>query len=366
MPGRRLFVIFLSYLLFSGSFHVYAQKADSAIKKHPVLVLPVVARSIETGWSFGAAAALTFHLRSPGDTLTRTSNLQALGLYTVQKQMVLAVNGTIYFPGEKFILTQQLSYSYFPDKFWGLGKNTPESNKEPYKYRQFYIYLHPQRKLGQNIFLGVRYEYQRVWSVQYEPGGLFDREDIQGRKGYHVSGAGVSFTYDSRNNAFAPDRGSMFQFYFNRFDHLFGSNYQYTNFVIDLRKFISIYKRQVLAMQVYGFFNTGDVPLRSLASFGGANSMRGYYDGRYRDKNLAVFQTEYRFPLFWRLGAVVFGGIGNVSSHFEDSDFNYLKYSYGGGLRIALNKAERLNLRLDYGIGRGSNNGFYFQLGEAF
>jgi outer membrane protein assembly factor BamA len=366
VPGSRLFVIFLSYLLFFDLFHIYAQKTDSAVKKHPLLILPVVARSIETGWSFGAAASFTFHLRSPGDTLTRTSNLQALGLYTLQKQMVLAINGTIYFPGEKFILTQQLSYSYFPDKFWGLGKNTPESNQEPYKYRQFYIYLHPQRQLSHNIFMGLRYEYQRVWSVQYQPNGLFDRENIKGRKGYHVSGLGMSFTYDSRNNAFAPDRGSMFQFYFNRFDRIFGSNYEYTNFVIDLRKFIRTYKQQVLALQAYGLFNAGEVPLRSLASFGGANSMRGYYDGRYRDNNLAVFQAEYRLPLFWRLGAVAFGGIGNVSNHFNDSGFQYLKYSYGAGLRIALNKAERLNLRLDYGIGRGSNNGFYFQLGEAF
>ena len=39
---------------------------------------------------------------------------------------------------------------------------------------------------------------------------------------------------------------------------------------------------------------------------------------------------------------------------------------YGGGLRIALNQTERLNLRLDYGIGAGKSNGFYLQLGEAF
>ncbi len=292
--------------------------------------------------------------------------MQALALYSVKKQFIVAINGSVYFPGEKYILNQQISYSYYPDKFWGLGKLAPDSSGEPYTFRQFYIYLHPQRQLGNKLFLGLLYEFQKVWDVQYIPGGLFDKENIKGRYGYKVSGLGMSITYDTRNNAFAPDRGGMLQFYFDHFDNLLGSAYQYTNYVIDMKRFLRLYKQQVLALQAYGFFNSGSVPLRSLASFGGANSMRGYYDGRYRDNNQFVFQAEYRVPLFWRLGCVGFVGLGNVSDKLSDLGFDYIKYSYGGGLRIALSKAERLNLRLDYGIGKGKSSGFYFQLGEAF
>jgi outer membrane protein assembly factor BamA len=98
---------------------------------------------------------------------------------------------------------------------------------------------------------------------------------------------------------------------------------------------------------------------------GGANIMRGYYAGRFRDKNQGVFQAEYRVPVAGRIGVVGFAGIGNVGPAFKDIDFQYLKYSYGGGVRIALNKVEKLNLRLDYGLGEHSK-GFYLQLGEAF
>jgi hypothetical protein len=45
---------------------------------------------------------------------------------------------------------------------------------------------------------------------------------------------------------------------------------------------------------------------------------------------------------------------------------NDFKYSFGGGLRIALNKSERLNLRIDYGSTKDGTNGLYFQIGEAF
>lgn len=337
----------------------------SPAKIRHVLILPIIAKSIETGWSFGLANSSTFHFRLL-DTTTRTSNVQALALYTTRGQLVTAINGSIYFPGEKFILNEQLSYSSFPDKFWGLGKVAPDSNEEAYKFKQYYIYLHPQRQLSKSLFLGLMYQYQRVFDTQYDSGGLFDKENVAGRNGYHASGLGLSITYDNRNNAFSPDHGMMMQFYIDYFGSVFGSDYQYTNFVLDLRRFIRVHGEQVLALQAYGYFDAGTVPLRSLASLGGASSMRGYYAGRYRDKNEAVLQAEYRIPLFGRFGAVAFGDIGNVGPELKDLNFQYLKYSYGGGARIALNKAERLNLRLDYGLNAKGSGGFYLQLGEAF
>ncbi len=351
-------------ILLSCCLVTNAQK-DTSAQAHNTLILPLIARSIETNWSFGVVGSFTFRAKSRY-IHTRTSNMQALVLYTLRHQFVAAINGAIYFPGEKFILNNQLSYSYFPDDFWGLGKIAPDSNKEHYSYKQYYVYLHPQYLLGNNIFLGLLYEYQRLLDVEYPAGGLFDKENVVGRDGYHISGLGLSITYDTRDNAFSPDKGVLMQFYFNHFDHVFASDYDYTNFVLDFRKFIKVFRRHVVALQAYVFLNAGEVPLRSLASIGGANSMRGYYEGRYRDKNKADFQAEYRMPLFWRIGAVAFGDFGNVGSRLDQLNFQYLKYSYGGGLRVALNTSEKLNLRLDYGVGTSSSHGFYLQLGEAF
>jgi outer membrane protein assembly factor BamA len=353
--------LLISLLFFAFSFQcAFAQKDSSGF-----VIFPVLARSIETGWSIGAASSVTFHFKDK-EHAARTSNIQGISIYSSHRQFIAAINGSIYFPSEKFIINQQLSYSYFPDKFWGLGKNAPDSNEENYSYHQYYIYLHPQLLLSKNLFLGIVYEYQNVADVKYDSGKLFDKENILGRMGYHASGLGLSVTYDTRNNAFSPDHGALLQFYFNHFAPAFASDYTYTNFVVDIRKFISLYGQQVLAFQAYGFFNVGEVPLRSLASLGGANEMRGYYAGRFRDKNMYVLQSEYRTPLFWRLGAVAFGDVGNVADNLSGINFKDVKYSAGLGLRFALNKAEKLNLRIDYGIGSDRNNGFYVQLGEAF
>ena len=330
-----------------------------------VLVLPIIASSIETGWSFGGAGAATFRVKGR-DTLSRTSNVEGVALYTTEHQFVAALNGSIYYPGERFIFNEQLSYSSFPDKWWGVGKYAPDSGEESYKFHQYFVFLHPQLRVGNNLFLGVVYQYQRVFDVDYVSGGLFDKQNVVGRNGYHISGVGLSVTYDTRNNAFAPDKGMMLQFYFDKFAPAFGSTYTTTSYVLDLRRFIRVYQDQVLALQLVGNFNVGEVPLRSLAYLGGANTMRGYYAGRYRDKNAGILQAEYRVPLFWRLGAVGFADMGNVGDEITGVNLHHFKYSYGGGLRVALNRAEKLNLRLDYGLAKGGSNGFYLQLGEAF
>ncbi|QJW92262.1 BamA/TamA family outer membrane protein [Spirosoma taeanense] len=341
--------------------------SSTPVRTRNTLILPIIARSIETDWSLGLAGSFTFRF-DRADTVTRTSNNQALVLYSLRRQFIAAVNGTTYLPGERYILNHQLSFSYFPDKFWGLGKDSPEQNEEAYTFRQYYLYLHLQRRLQDRFFAGLIYEFQRVLDVDYQPGGLLDQLDVPGRDPYQVSGTGLSLTYDSRNNAFAPDRGGFLQIYVSHFTPLVGSDFRYTNYVVDFRRFIRVYRQQILAIQAYGFFNSGEVPLRSLASLGGSNSMRGFYDGRYRSKNQVVAQVEYRVPLFWRIGAVGFMGVGNVGNYVRELNLRQLKYSYGGGIRVALNRRERINLRIDYGWGRGqgTSNGLYFQLGEAF
>ncbi len=359
-----LFYGLMTFFLTVNTNHLSAQKDSS--KKHHLLLFPVIAKSIETGWEFGGAGSFTFHVNK-SDTITRTSSIQAVAIYSTKKQFVSAINGTQYFNNEKFILTEQISFSSFPDKFWGLGNRTPNSAEEPYQFKQFYVYAHLMRKIAPRLFIGGIYEFQTVWDIHYENGGLFDKENIPGKDGYKVSGLGASITYDSRNDAFAPNQGIFAQFFFNHFNPILGSDFKYTNFVFDLRKFIRLNKRQVLALQLYSFNNSGaDIPIRSLASLGGASQMRGYYSGRYRDHQLIVSQAEYRIDIKKRFGIVAFGGLGNVNDQFSHASFENIKYSYGAGCRFALNKSEKLNIRLDYGMGNGVNKGFYLQIGEAF
>jgi hypothetical protein len=93
--------------------------------------------------------------------------------------------------------------------------------------------------------------------------------------------------------------------------------------------------------------------------------MRGYYQGRYRDRIFATAQAEYRLTLSRRLGVVTFAGVGDVGSTLASLTMRSLKVSAGLGLRFALNPDEHLNVRMDWGFGRGTD-GLYFSIREAF
>lgn len=93
--------------------------------------------------------------------------------------------------------------------------------------------------------------------------------------------------------------------------------------------------------------------------------MRGYHEGRYMDKQYLAAQAEYRAPLFWRIGTVAFAGLGEVAPSLDAFEINRIKPSYGLGMRVVINKAERVNIRLDYGWGKDTS-GFYLEITEAF
>ena len=96
---------------------------------------------------------------------------------------------------------------------------------------------------------------------------------------------------------------------------------------------------------------------------GGQYRLRGYYRGRYMDNNLASFQVELRQKLFWRVGVAVFGGLGSVFPSFKEWRADQLLFTAGLGLRFEFK--HNVNLRVDYGFGRGTS-GFVLSLGESF
>ena len=341
------------------------KKKETKAKRYALF--PVVVKSPEYLW--GAGAAGTYYFKLGHDTTVRSSNIKAVSFYTLRKQLVVGTETTVYFPSEAYILHINASYSHFPDRFWGIGNTTPSSNQESYAITQFSTTPQLSRVLFSDFYLGVGYDFQNVFDFDYNSQGgesLFDQENVPGRKGGRISGPQLLLTYDSRNNAFSPSGGFYVQYLIDHYNSALGSNFTFTVQSIDMRKFFALKKDRVIAMQLNIITNHGNVPVRSLASMGSSSYMRGYYDGRYADKNLIAYQTEYRTPVYKRFGIVVFAGVGRVGDTFDDLwSISHLKPSLGFGLRYSLSPKEKLNLRLDAGWGKQSQ-GTYINLGEAF
>ncbi|NOT73341.1 MAG: BamA/TamA family outer membrane protein [Cyclobacteriaceae bacterium] len=342
-------------------------KTDEVVYKNKLLVFPLVALSTETNWVFGVANAYIFKTSKKDPTL-RTSTMPSGFLYTLNKQILIAIGANIFLPKEKYIIRFENSFSKFPDKFWGIGNNTPESAKESYTFTQFYINPQLNRKVTRNFFLGVGMDYQDVFDIQYDSLGNFARQEVVGiykRENYHVLGYAFLLTHDSRNHTYTPNKGSLLRIKLSNFNQHVGSDYNFQGIDIDFRKFIDLKRKRVLAVQGFGVFTFGDVPYRNLAVLGGNSIMRGYYGGRYRDKKFVGTQVEYRFPVYKRFSAVTFGSMGQVASEIPEINFSQFKYAVGAGIRFSVLPRENLNLRFDLAHGDNSLN-YYIVLAESF
>jgi outer membrane protein assembly factor BamA len=246
-----------------------------------------------------------------------------------------------------------------------LGNNSPEALKTNYTIRQ--LFINPQLivNLYRKFFIGLSFEWQSISDFSYIPNDVFDAQNITGRTGGVTTGAGLLLTYDSRNNAYSPTRGSFFEINVTDFEKDIGSDYNFLTGSFDVRKFFSLHGSTVLACQSLVRFNKGDVPIRYLSMLGGTEMMRGYYKGRYTDRNLFALQTEIRQYLFWRIGVAAFASAGEVAGRLNDFKLNDFHYAYGGGLRIMMHEKEKLNLRVDFGFGKESH-GIYVIMKEAF
>ncbi|MBS1543139.1 MAG: BamA/TamA family outer membrane protein [Bacteroidetes bacterium] len=364
----RLLSIPLLLICVSGTFaQVEPGTLTPSAKKQKRLVLfPVLVKSPEYLW--GAGVAGTYFFRLWQDSTTRTSNIKNVTFYTLRNQLVFASDGTIYFPHEKFILHILASFSHFPDRFWGIGNETPSSNMESYSISQYNFYPRLLRRVFSDFYLGVTYEFQNVYDFTYNQDGtsLFDTQNVIGRYGGKISGAGFLLTWDSRNNAFSSSKGLYVQYYSGFYRDTFGSDFNFTIRNLDIRKYFSLTRRTVLAFQLNLVNTTSGTPVRDLASIGSSSYMRGYYDGRYADHTMVALQTELRIPIYGRWGMTTFAGIGRVGSSLENAlQFVNLKPSIGLGVRYALRPREKLNLRVDAGFGKDSQ-GTYINIGEAF
>ena len=362
----------MSFMTFDADAQINLEKKDSINKlgkRRKLFAFPAAIYSPETTLAFGGAA--NFYFKIGHDTTVRTSYIQGLGLYTLRQQTVLGLESAIFFHNERFILKTKGSASYFPDRFWGLGNDSQESNMEHYTVGQFYFFPQLLRKTYKNLFLGLAYEIQNVFTFEYGTGkppgtSIFDTQNVTGRYGSLVSGIGLVALWDGRDNTFSPSKGLYFSYYINNYSEALGSEFNFVFHSVDIRKYYTIAKNQVLAFQFILNANVGNVPVRSMSNIGSNTIMRGYYEGRYTDNNFMGAQVEDRFPLKGRFGMVVFAAAGRVGANSSDLFNLYgLKPSIGTGLRYAIDKKEKLNLRLDVGFGYHSS-GVYFNITEAF
>ena len=254
--------------------------------------------------------------------------------------------------------------------FYGIGNEAGERDiAAPIKQTGAAVIVRALRLVADHFYAGVGYRYLdsdvalRV-SIPNAP----DLEEIL-RAGTTIvsSGPTLDFAYDTRDLITNPHTGSLIKFDALFADAaVFGSDNSYTHATFKASHYWPVRKTDTLAGQ-FVLCRAGDnAPFFDLCLFGPQNDLRGYTAGRFQDNAMFATQLEYRAELKERWGGVVFAGVGQVASTFDDMNSENLLPSAGFGIRWMAAPKNKVNVRADVAWGRYENALFYLSVGEAF
>jgi outer membrane protein assembly factor BamA len=327
-------------------------------------VLPLVYYQPETSLGAIGQVVLVRTASSGSATEDRHDTLSASVTATLRGQYAFGLSGMKFWNQDHDRLKVDVGIQRFPSTFWGLGDGTPTSAADHYTPLSVGAQPNYSHRVVERIFVGLNavggyYRLQTFAPV----GPVADYLATHRREGRLV-GVGPTVTRDSRDDSNYPRAGSLTALKVTAYLPAWLSQYRFIQLEADQRTFISLPLSSVLALQAFGQVVIGEPPIDALPALGGPALLRGFFQGRYRDKAYMVGQAEWRVPLFWRLGAAVFGAAGNVFPDLAHVGGDNLKAAGGLGLRLNVGRRNPVNIRLDGAMASGSA-GVYLVIGEA-
>lgn len=315
----------------------------------------------DTKFGLGMVAAGLYRA-DVNDSILPPSNVSLFGDVSTVGFYMLGVRGNHLAPQGRYRIDYHLYFYSFPSDFWGMGfeMGDNDDNKSDMKRWQAQVEASFLIKVADNFYVGPMAAYDYVIGKQIDRPELLQGMD---KHTWNV-GAGVSLVYDNRDNLTNPHRGiylnikQMFRPKFMGNDYAFSS----TNFRFDAYQRLG--KGTILAEDFGANLNFGNPSWGMMAELGGTSSMRGYYEGRYRDKHSLEATVELRQHVWKRNGIVVWAGVGTVFPKFSALRSRQILPNAGVGYRWEFKKD--VNVRLDYGFGKSGQSGFLFNINEAF
>ncbi|MEL6538318.1 MAG: BamA/TamA family outer membrane protein [Bacteroidota bacterium] len=365
-------LLLLGVILLLGATQSYAlhfppdSVKNDTVKRSSFLVIPIVYFTPETQWAGGAGGVYTFRFPKESDT-TQASQLTFGGAYTQLRQVLSYVSGRVYWGEEKNVAYGEVGYYIYNYFFYGVGNKASVDQEELYGVRFPRARLNYLRQLSPHWYGGLRYWYDGYEITDTEEGGALAADSIPGSRGGTVSAIGLVANYDTRDNIFWPSEGTFLEISGLVHAPWTGSDYRYRRLSIDASQFYTLpWWDHLLALNYWTDLTFGDPPFNDMPLMGGPKKMRGFYQGRYLDKQLMMLQAEYRMPVFWRFRAVAFGSIGGVAPRLSAFTQVPLRYTYGAGLRFLMDKTNQVNIRFDVGFDQEGTPAYYLTVGEAF
>ncbi len=344
------------------------EKMENLFKYIPV---PLYSYSSEGGNLFGLAKFNAFQL-SKKDTIAEPSIASGVFSVTSKGRINASLATQLVFNENKFILLSFINYKKQPEFLLPIGNTIYRDEEgnvdslEEITYERIRFVAQGLYLVAKNLYVGGALDLASYIDIKTDSNSFLVRDGALGLEGGTDFGIGLSAAYDSRDSRYTPSTGGYILTYVTFNPEFLGSDYQFTKFSFDARKFINPWYKHVVAFQVTTGYSKGDVPFYDLSLLGSDNKMRGYYQGALRDNVLVDGQIEYRMPVWKMFGITGWVGAGRTAPDYEGLSFDDYHLNYGGGFRVRVDSKNNINMRIDFGFGPNGIAGTYINFAEAF
>lgn len=373
-------------------------------KKLMVVILPVVGSSPTTGFLAGASAAVSKYFGNPNTTRLSSGVMGIIA--TVQDQVYITFKSTVFLKDDQWIMQGDWRYNINSLPNWGLGSgpqsakivgttgfnyaenmwSAPIATNQQIQFTQ--IRLHQvilNRYGGSNFFVGAGFRFDGTSKIE-EP--LLNLDTVPkvitshyayssaknfNPKHYILAGLSIDGVYDSRDNALNATKGQYGNISFRVNPTAMGNLQASSQLWLEYRTYFQLPQKSNHIIGGWAFANmvtSGNTPYLNLPATGTdqySRSARPYTQGRFRGEDLLYAEVEYRYPIWKRLGGVLFSNASTVSNRLGGiSLFDHVDPAAGVGLRFMLNRKSRANICIDYAWGKYGSQGLVLQLGEVF
>lgn len=316
--------------------------------------------SNDTKLSLGILGAALY---TSGDsaTVTSQSNATLYTVFSITGYYNFGFRGVHFTPGDHWRMNYKISFWSMPTYFWGIGYDIErhDENKTKYRHLNSEVRLSADYHMFENCYIGPAVHFSYTKAAKVEDDALWNGERLR----TFNYGVGFDINYDNRDNITAPHSGWFLCLEQRFYPRFLLNKSAFSSTGINASNYFGAWRDAIIAVNLRGLFTYGNTPWSMLPYLGGSYTMRGYYEGRYRDKNALDVTVELRQHIWHRSSAVAWVGAGTVFSKFDQIQMRRILPNYGIGYRWEFKK--NVNVRLDLGFGKGES-GFVFNINEAF
>ena len=238
------------------------------------------------------------------------------------------------------------------EDFFGLGPQSERRDRTNYLLREFEgtteAWLSPIKGfragggatyLTPSVGTGRDSRYASVEKV-FDPATLAGFEG--GKRKFLRTDAFIE--YDRRDNPSYPRAGTYLDAKFSHYSDRDLDRFNFRRYELDAQQYVPFdngYKVLAVASNVVLTDTDGNntVPFYFMPDLGGRQSLRGFRERRFRDRNSIFASAEYRWEAWWALDVAVFADAGKVAARRSDINLKDLEGSYGIGFRFHTKKA---------------------------